>query len=86
MFVAESLHPKFYPQMENKSTRQVKLHSKYRQSKGGWLREGKEVPWLNVSGLWLEEAGFKIGDQVEITVENNTLIITNQQSHGDQSH
>lgn len=68
--------------MADKTTRQVKLHSKYRQLKG-WKNPGKEVPWLNVSGVWLEAAGFKIGDLVQITIENNTLIITNQQGHGD---
>lgn len=73
--------------MANKTTRQVKLHGKYRESKQGWRHEaGKEVPRLNVSGQWLEQAGFKIGDHVRIAIEQNTLIITNQQSHGDQSH
>lgn len=72
--------------MANKPTRQIKLHGKYSEPKTGWRREGKEVPWLNVSGIWLEEAGFKIGDLVQITIENNMLIITSQQCHGDQSH
>jgi bifunctional DNA-binding transcriptional regulator/antitoxin component of YhaV-PrlF toxin-antitoxin module len=30
---------------------------------------------LNVSGIWLEQAGFGIGDQIEITVRQNELII-----------
>ena len=60
--------------METK-TRKVRLYRKYR-----WLEStsvAQEVPWLNVSGLWLERAGFKTGDQVEITIDNNQLIIKN---------
>jgi hypothetical protein len=32
----------------------------------------------------LEQAGFKAGDQVEITVIDNTLVIKNCKCHGDQ--
>ncbi len=64
--------------MAKQNIRQVKLQSKYRPLRGGWGSDtGKEIPWLNVSGLWLEEAGFKRGDRVEIRVENNQLTIKN---------
>jgi len=36
----------------------------------------KTVPWLNLSGLWLEQAGFEIGDQIDISVSKDTLVIT----------
>lgn len=35
----------------------------------------KIVPSLHLSGIWLEENGFKIGEQVEILVRQNELII-----------
>ena len=35
----------------------------------------KIVPSLHLAGVWLEESGFKAGDQVEITVKANELII-----------
>uniref|UniRef100_F4C8X7 Toxin SymE-like domain-containing protein n=1 Tax=Sphingobacterium sp. (strain 21) TaxID=743722 RepID=F4C8X7_SPHS2 len=60
--------------MAEKKTRKVKLYAKWRElqtSRPG----GKSVPWLNVSGVWLEQAGFHVGDQVTITVEQNQLII-----------
>ncbi|MBE7169523.1 MAG: type I addiction module toxin, SymE family [Williamsia sp.] len=66
-----------------KRTKKVKLHAKYRALRNSWPA-GKEVPWLNVSGIWLEAAGFKKGDQVEITIEQNTLIIKNCSANGDQ--
>ncbi|MBX2922741.1 MAG: SymE family type I addiction module toxin [Chitinophagaceae bacterium] len=35
----------------------------------------KNVPWLNVSGAWLAELGFNIGDTVRITTREKLLII-----------
>ena len=55
--------------------RQVKLQGKYRAPVNPWSNGGKTVPWLNVSGVWLEAAGFKVGSMIEITTENNLLII-----------
>ncbi|MDP4131037.1 MAG: SymE family type I addiction module toxin [Bacteroidota bacterium] len=64
--------------METKTSRQVKLYGKRRETGRHWPGGGsKEVPWLNLSGVWLERAGFKIGDQVEILIEENQLIIKN---------
>lgn len=68
--------------MGEKKCRQVKLQPKTRQL----AYSRKDVPWLNVSGVWLEQAGFHVGDRVEITIEENTLIITNPTGHGDQRH
>ncbi len=72
--------------MANERIRKVKLHGKYRALTGHWgYSPGKEVPWLNVSGLWLAQAGFKVGDAVEITVEQNTLTIKNCSAHGNKA-
>ena len=43
---------------------------------GDIYRNGKSVPMLRVSGLWLEELGFKTGDFVKIKCENGQLIIS----------
>ena len=43
---------------------------------GDIYRNGKSVPILRVSGLWLEELGFKTGDFVRIKCEDGQLIIT----------
>jgi toxic protein SymE len=61
-----------------KKTRRGKIHALYRP---GVVRlatrydSSKTVPWLNVNGLWLEQAGFKIGDHIEIDVRRNRLVI-----------
>ena len=43
---------------------------------GDSYRNGKSVPMLRVSGLWLEELGFKTGDFVRIKCEDGQLIIS----------
>jgi len=60
--------------MAQKQTRKVKLQPKSRPSHASCTGL-KNVPWLNVSGEWLEHAGFQIGRHVEITIEENRLII-----------
>lgn len=58
-----------------KRHRTVKLHARCRpcHSSNNGL---KEVPWLNVSGVWLEKAGFPIGTSVKIRILKNELVIT----------
>ncbi|WP_419685636.1 SymE family type I addiction module toxin [Burkholderia theae] len=33
-------------------------------------------PWIKLAGVWLEDAGFEVGERVRITVEDKRLIIT----------
>ena len=56
--------------MENQLKR-MKLHGKYRRC----INRPHQVPWLNVNGLWLERAGFFIGQSIEIEVSDRRLII-----------
>lgn len=44
----------------------------------------KILPWLNISSVWLQEAGFNIGDQLEVSVGQGQLVITNKGCDGDQ--
>ena len=39
--------------------------------------DGDEVikPQINLNAKWLAEAGFNVGDQIEVTVAENELII-----------
>lgn len=62
---------KFFP-MKKSENRTVKLQPKHRKLSWG---NQKVVPELRVNGIWLEQHGFKAGDQVEITVRQNELII-----------
>lgn len=62
------------------NTRLIKLGGKAHPRDRGY----KYLPWLNLSGVWLEQAGFAIGDQLEITVCNGHLEIKNLSANGDQ--
>lgn len=43
-----------------------------------YLWQGKkQVPKLNISGEWLKNAGFEIGENVKIEIKNKQLIISN---------
>lgn len=57
--------------MQSKS-KIAKIHEKGVERSYGW----KTVPWLNLSGVWLEKAGFDIGDSIAITVSSNKILIT----------
>ncbi len=80
-FVPETNTSKIIHTMKISNSRRIKLSSKYREVKGEG-RVMKVIPWLNVSGVWLEEAGFNAGDQVEITITNHTLTIKKLEADG----
>ncbi|GEP93726.1 toxic protein SymE [Chitinophaga terrae (ex Kim and Jung 2007)] len=69
--------------MGNKLIRKGKLHGHYQMVKDHWNR-GRNVPWLNIRGLWLERAGFQVGDPIEIVVENGVLTIKKMEADGDR--
>jgi toxic protein SymE len=51
--------------------RKLKVHPKYRQL----AYSQKFVPELRLCGVWLEQSGCKIGEQVQITINNQEIII-----------
>lgn len=57
-----------------KQIKRARLQSKY-YTPTYRSRVGRNLPWLNVNGLWLERAGFGIGQEIEIWVENRKLTI-----------
>ncbi len=67
--------------MSKVTRRTIKLQSKWRPAEEAW-QTGKEVPWLTVSGAWLAAAGFSAGQQVEISIKQGQLVITNGEADG----
>ncbi len=55
-----------------KPTRKLKIHSKLRTRR--W--DNIAVPKIRLEGKWLEEAGFKQGEYINIQVAKNKLIIS----------
>lgn len=53
--------------------RKIKISSLFSRRIG----KSKYVPFIRLSGLWLQNAGFKIGGNIQVEVRNNQLIITN---------
>lgn len=51
--------------------RKLKIHSKFRTRR--W--DNTTVPEIRLEGRWLEEVGFKQGQNVKILVEENKLTI-----------
>lgn len=51
--------------------RKLKIHQKYRQL----AYSQKLVPELRLCGQWLEQSGFRIGEQVQVTIKNQEIII-----------
>lgn len=60
--------------MKTASSKCVKLHYRNRACRGN-ASGNKSVPWLNISGVWLEKLGFEIGDTVRIIARDKLLII-----------
>ncbi len=69
-FCQVSLTKKYFS-MGDKKNKQVKLQPEYRKL----TYSEKMVPVLRLSGVWLEQNGFKIGGRVSISIEQNQLTI-----------
>lgn len=54
-------------------TRQTRIISELRQRS---YSPGTVVPFIRLRGRWLENAGFEIGDDVQIEVRDHQLILT----------
>jgi hypothetical protein len=66
--------------MQNETPKKIKMQYLHRpsvKSSTGY----KRVPWLTVSGIWLEQAGFNIGSIVEIITSENQLIIRKENEY-----
>jgi Toxin SymE, type I toxin-antitoxin system len=48
-------------------TKQLTVHRKHLKS--------KPVPWISLSGVWLDDLGFAIGEKVNIIIREHLLII-----------
>lgn len=35
----------------------------------------RKIPWINLRGHWLQQAGFEIGVRYRIEVQNNKLVL-----------
>ena len=57
--------------MKSPTTRQLKVYQQHRSLSSGT----RIVPELRLTGVWIEQLGFKIGETVNITTRDRLLII-----------
>jgi cell division inhibitor SulA len=53
------------------AARKLKIYPKYRQL----AYSEKLVPELRLCGEWLRRSGFRIGEQVQVTIKDQEIII-----------
>ncbi len=58
----------------SKNERKLKLQPEYSPR----AYRSRIVPSLKLSGVWLEQSGFNIGETVQVTVKEKELIIKSQ--------
>jgi hypothetical protein len=59
----------------NGSKREVIVTSLFRVS-GTYRRRQQIVPYIRLSGIWLQRLGFRRGARIEITEERGRLVLT----------
>jgi len=55
--------------------RELVVAAMYRES-SGYHRRKTVVPFIRMSGLWLQQLGFDHGDRIEVTAEHERLVLT----------
>ena len=55
--------------------RELVVAEMYRAS-GSYRRQQTVVPFIRMSGLWLQQLGFDRGDRIEVTAERERLVLT----------
>lgn len=62
------------------SDRKMKVYRTYveRKTKSlyAWAKRSVEIPQIRLQGKWLQETGFKPGDNLNVQCEDGKLIIT----------
>lgn len=59
----------------NGGQRELVVAAMYRKG-SGYRRHPTVVPFIRMSGLWLEQLGFDRGDRIEVTAEHERLVLT----------
>jgi hypothetical protein len=59
----------------NGGKRELVVTAMHRES-GTYRRRQTVVPFIRMSGVWLEHLGFDRGDRIEVTAERERLVLT----------
>ena len=60
--------------------RQLKVYSTYSQYRPKQHRPGgpQPIPWIQLKGLWLKQAGFDPNSDINVQVKKGRIVITRQ--------
>lgn len=61
--------------MDKEHKKTIKIQSRSRKREGLNVKYSR-VPSISLSGLWLERQGFSTGEQVEVRVKGNQIMLT----------
>jgi len=61
------------PRFDPEGRRLARIHTLYRAGRGA--DSGKVLPLIRLSGNWLQETGFPIGQRFSVEVEDGELVI-----------
>jgi len=70
------MKPPMVPSTSSARIRKIKVGRIYRNHTRN--APGTAVPFIRISGKWLEQAGFRMGSVVTITVQSGELTLTVQ--------
>jgi len=69
---ARALRPK-RPRFDPEGRRLARIHTMFRPGTGA--QNGKVLPLIRLSGNWLQETGFPIGQRYSVEVHDGELVI-----------
>lgn len=67
-------------QNKTRQERHIKVNQGYymHKLKDDPVGAGRPVPWIQLKGHWLQQAGFEINTPVKVRVMNGCLVLTTQ--------
>ncbi len=75
-----SKQPEKFPYQRKLKVRKSLYHHHYGDFQPrGRYRPIKLVPWINIKGYWLEEAGFSINTPLQVVVDEGRITLTPDQ-------
>ena len=69
---------------KSKTERHIKvnqIHYDYRTREQSPSSGNRSVPWIQMKGHWLRQAGFEIDTPIKVRVMDGCLVLTTQQDH-----
>jgi toxic protein SymE len=70
------------PRLRFRIPRRCTVGYQYYDERRGEQLVGRAVPMLRLSGRWLEQCGFAVGDELQVTVGEGVLVFSRRKEDG----